>query len=171
MQCRHRIIWPVFFCFFFSLSLFSFGCHTLPLTQPWNTIPLCHLHKLVKPFFSLQVSVTLPGKMLLLQSLWGGTRGFLCWEKNSASHVRVTNADKCNKLSPYGLEVNQYLLINLNDCSGIQACVYVEQDLKGPRCLFTFPFHAAAPFWFGEINSADIWQAVWFRGTAPLLLV
>lgn len=34
-------------CFFF---LFSFGCHTLPLTQPWNTIPLCHLHKLVKPF-------------------------------------------------------------------------------------------------------------------------
>lgn len=30
---------------------FSFGCHSLFLTQPWNTIPLCHLHKLVKSFF------------------------------------------------------------------------------------------------------------------------
>lgn len=35
---------------------FTFGCHTLPLTQPWNTIPLCHLYKLVKSF--LWVSVT-----------------------------------------------------------------------------------------------------------------
>lgn len=33
---------------FYSFPFLLFGWHTLPLTQSWNTNPLCHLHKLVK---------------------------------------------------------------------------------------------------------------------------
>lgn len=45
--------------------------------------------------------------------------------------------------------------LNSNKYSDIQASVYVEQYLRGPRLLLSFPFHAMAPFCVGETNCTD----------------
>lgn len=77
---------------FMTCFFFLFDCHTLPPTQSWHTIPLCHLHKLVKSFS--QVSVTCSGKCCCCFRHSLGAHELsspLTW-KVTVSHLRVTNA-------------------------------------------------------------------------------
>lgn len=90
-------------CIFFFFS----GYHTLPPTQPWNNIPCCHLHKLVKSF--LQVSVT--GKYCQFEYCWEAHESyFLLWGKFTVSHQWVTISQWNNA------QVIQFLLFDHNKC-------------------------------------------------------
>lgn len=77
---------------------FSSGRRTLPLTHPWNTIPLCHLHKLV--FFHWYMS-PVPGIVAVreacFRTLYRGRWIFLATigkgpSESSASHQQSVNS-------------------------------------------------------------------------------
>lgn len=99
----------------FMPHFFLFTRHALLPTQPWNTIPLCHLHKLVRSF--LQVSVTYSRKCCGFRYHWGHARRgtepheasslLLC--KITVTHLQVNNSDwthPCDKVFPDSVKMN-----------------------------------------------------------------
>lgn len=93
---------------------FTFGCHTLPLTQPWNTIPLCHLYKLVVLFM---------GECHLFQEV------LLLLQVRSVRY-------KAHRFS----HSKRWLWAICESQKSMWQIVYSRDELWRPRLLLCFPF-------------------------------